>query len=141
SQACSERRVRPRRRAGRFAARVRAVCESRARGGGRRATARRLHRFLGPPLHGAFAELAGESLADACVEAYRSRYRDVGFAESTVVEGMDSALAVLREPAIVVTSKPVALAEPLLRAVGLRDRFAAMFGPSLDERAEPKAVT
>jgi phosphoglycolate phosphatase len=100
-----------------------------------------LHRFLGPPLHGAFAELAGESLADACVEAYRSRYRDVGFAESSVFEGMDAALAALLEPAIVVTSKPLALAEPLLRAVGLRDRFAEVFGPSLEERAEPKAVT
>jgi phosphoglycolate phosphatase len=40
-----------------------------------------------------------------------------------------------------VTSKPLALAEPLLRAVGLGDRFAAVFGPSLQERAEPKAVT
>ena len=47
----------------------------------------------------------------------------------------------LREPAIVVTSKPAALAEPLLAAVGLRDRFAAVFGPSLSERAEPKSAT
>ena len=30
-----------------------------------------LHRFLGPPLHATFAELAGAELADACVEAYR----------------------------------------------------------------------
>jgi phosphoglycolate phosphatase len=75
------------------------------------------------------------------VAAYRERYRDVGFTESSVFEGMDSALAALREPALVVTSKPLALAEPLLRAVGLRDQFAAVFGPSLDERAEPKAVT
>jgi phosphoglycolate phosphatase len=100
-----------------------------------------LHPFLGPPLHATFAALAGASVADACVEAYRARYRDVGFAESSVIEGMDLALATLSEPAIVVTSKPLALAEPLLRAVGLRDRFAAVFGPSLDERAEPKAAT
>ena len=100
-----------------------------------------LHRFLGPPLHGAFAELAGPAVADACVEAYRERYRLRGAEESSVFEGMDAALGALCEPAIVVTSKPAALAEPLLRAVGLRERFAAVFGPSLDERAEPKAAT
>jgi phosphoglycolate phosphatase len=100
-----------------------------------------LHGFLGPPLHGAFAELAGDSLADACVEAYRERYRLHSSAETSVIEGMASALAALPDPLVVVTSKPLALAEPLLRAVGLRDRFKAVFGPALDERAEPKAVT
>lgn len=100
-----------------------------------------LHAFLGPPLHATFAALAGEALADACVAAYRDRYRLRGAEESTVFKGMDSALGALCEPAIVVTSKPAALAEPLLRAVGLRERFAAVFGPSLDERAEPKAAT
>ena len=100
-----------------------------------------LYPFLGPPLHATFAELASPSLADACVAAYRERYLTHAFGETSVIEGMDSALADLREEAIVVTSKPAALAEPLLRAVGLRARFAAVFGPSLDERAEPKAAT
>jgi phosphoglycolate phosphatase len=100
-----------------------------------------LHTFLGPPLHATFARLAGEALADACVEAYRERYQAEAFAETSVIEGMTDALDALCEPAIVVTSKPFALAEPLLRAVGLRERFAAVFGPSLSERAEPKSAT
>jgi phosphoglycolate phosphatase len=100
-----------------------------------------LHPFLGPPLHAAFTQLAGEALADACVESYRDRYRPQAAAESSVFEGMAEALDALDEELIVVTSKPRALAEPLLDALGLGDRFAAVFGPSLDERAEPKERT
>jgi phosphoglycolate phosphatase len=100
-----------------------------------------LHPFLGPPLHATFARLAGEAVADACVAAYRERYRSRAAAESTVFPGLADALDSLDGDLIVVTSKPQALAEPLLDAVGLRDRFAAIFGPSLSERAEPKATT
>jgi phosphoglycolate phosphatase len=100
-----------------------------------------LHRFLGPPLHATFAELAGPALADLCVEAYRARYRERAASETEVFPGVPGALDTLGEELIVVTSKPLALAEPLLAALGLRDRFAAVFGPSLDARAEPKAAT
>jgi phosphoglycolate phosphatase len=100
-----------------------------------------LYPFLGPPLHAAFVQLAGESLADACVETYRERYRLQAAAESSVFEGLPEALDQLDEELVVVTSKPQALAEPLLEALGLRARFAAVFGPSLSERAEPKAAT
>jgi phosphoglycolate phosphatase len=41
----------------------------------------------------------------------------------------------------VATSKPRALAEPLLEALDLRDAFDAVAGPELSELAEPKAVT
>ena len=39
------------------------------------------------------------------------------------------------------TSKPRALAEPLLDALGLRRRFRAVVGPELDSEDEQKAVT
>jgi phosphoglycolate phosphatase len=97
--------------------------------------------FLGPPLHATFEELAGAALADACVEAYRERYRAHAASESDVFPGLLEALDALDEELIVVTSKPQALAEPLLAALDLRDRFAAVFGPSLSERAEPKSAT
>jgi phosphoglycolate phosphatase len=100
-----------------------------------------LHPFLGPPLHATFEQLAGAELADACVEAYRERYRERASAESSVFEGLNDALALIDEELVVVTSKPQALAEPLLSALGLRDRFAAVFGPALSERAEPKSAT
>lgn len=100
-----------------------------------------LHPFLGPPLHATFAELADASLADACVAAYRRRYQQHAAAETDVFPALREALSTLDDELIVVTSKPAALAEPLLRAVGLRELFAAVFGPSLSERAEPKETT
>lgn len=100
-----------------------------------------LHPFLGPPLHATFARLAGAALADACVQAYRERYRVEATAETSVVEGVPEALDLLDDELVVVTSKPQALAEPLLEALGLRSRFAAVFGPALSERAEPKTAT
>jgi phosphoglycolate phosphatase len=100
-----------------------------------------LHPFLGPPLHATFARLAGDAVADACVVAYRERYRSHAAAESSVFPGLADALDALEAELIVVTSKPQALAEPLLDALGLRRRFAAVFGPSLSERAEPKSTT
>jgi phosphoglycolate phosphatase len=100
-----------------------------------------LHPSLGPPLHATFTELAGPELSDACVAAYRERYRLHAASESSVFDGMAEALDALDEELVVVTSKPRALAEPLLGALGLRDRFAAVYGPSLDERAEPKETT
>jgi phosphoglycolate phosphatase len=100
-----------------------------------------LHAFLGPPLHPTFTRLAGAALADACVEAYRERYRTHAAAESAVFPGLADALDALDDELIVVTSKPQALAEPLLDAVGLRPRFAAVFGPALAECAEPKSAT
>jgi phosphoglycolate phosphatase len=100
-----------------------------------------LHPFLGPPLHATFEALAGAELADACVEAYRERYRSHAASESDVFPGLVDALDALDEELIVVTSKPQALAEPLLASLGLRDRFAAVFGPALSEHAEPKSAT
>ena len=40
---------------------------------------------------------------------------------------------------MVVTSKPVEYAEPILDAVGLRSFFEEVFGPALDALTEPKA--
>jgi phosphoglycolate phosphatase len=102
-----------------------------------------LHRFLGPPLHRTFDELAGAELADGCVASYRARYAEYGAAESTVFDGIPAALDALgtRHRLAVATSKPAPMAEALLHAVGLRDRFVAVHGPSLTARHEPKATT
>jgi phosphoglycolate phosphatase len=103
-----------------------------------------LHRFLGPPLHATFEELTGDpALAQGCVDAYRERYRSHSAAETTVPEGMADAIAALasRMPLAVATSKPLALTEPLLEALGLLEHFTAVEGPALEARAEPKAET
>ena len=46
-----------------------------------------------------------------------------------------------RLPLVVATSKPHALAEPLLDALKLRSFFAAVIGPELDSENEQKAMT
>ena len=101
-----------------------------------------LHRFIGPPLHGTFRELAGD-LADACVASYREHYLRTSAQETIVFAGMREALAHLgaQVPLAVATSKAAALAEPLLEALGLREYFAVLAGPSLEAEAEAKTVT
>jgi phosphoglycolate phosphatase len=100
--------------------------------------------YLGPPLHATFTELTGdETLAEGCLDAYRARYREHSASETTVPEGMAEALEALaaRMPLVVATSKPAPLAEPLVEALGIRERFAVVEGPALDAHFEPKADT
>jgi phosphoglycolate phosphatase len=103
-----------------------------------------LHQYLGPPLHRTFRALAGEeSLVQPCVDSYRTRYRKMAASETTVFPGIREILHELSEhlPLLVATSKPRALAEPLLDALNLRGFFAAVIGPELDSENEHKAVT
>ncbi|HWI70888.1 MAG TPA: HAD hydrolase-like protein [Baekduia sp.] len=100
--------------------------------------------YLGPPLHRTFATLApGEEQVDTLVLSYRARYRSTMAAESAVFDGIPEALEQLAVtmPLVVATSKSQALAEPLLEQLGLRDRFAAVYGPSLQARDEAKSLT
>jgi phosphoglycolate phosphatase len=105
---------------------------------------RELHQYLGPPLHQTFRALGGDgSLVQRCVDAYRTRYRELAASETTVFPGIREILDSLsnRLPLVVATSKPRALAEPLLDALELRGFFAAVIGPELDGENEQKAVT
>jgi phosphoglycolate phosphatase len=103
-----------------------------------------LHRYLGPPLHQTFRTLVGEeSLVQPCVDAYRARYRKMAASETSVFPGIRELLEGLsdRLPLVIVTSKPRALAEPLLDSLDLRRLCAAVIGPGLDSENEQKAVT
>jgi phosphoglycolate phosphatase len=103
-----------------------------------------LSQYLGPPLYGTFERLAGPGpIVQSCVDAYRKRYAAVAAAETSVFPGMRDVLelAAATLPLVVATSKAAALAEPLLAALGLRDLFVAVIGPSLDAAHERKAVT
>jgi phosphoglycolate phosphatase len=106
--------------------------------------AEELHPYLGPPLHRTFAALgAVEDQVDALVLSYRARYGTTMAAESAVFDGIPEALDALAAvmPLVVATSKSQALAEPLLEQLGLRDRFQAVHGPSLQARDEAKSLT
>ena len=117
-----------------------------SRGHARRPDAE-LHRYIGPPLLGAFAELTGEPLDSAEVTAlalaYRERYAVTSLEETLVTPGIPAVLEALgRDHTLAVaTSKPRAYAVPLLEAVGLRRHFAFVAGPELDAYMEPKATT
>jgi phosphoglycolate phosphatase len=106
-----------------------------------------LHRFIGPPLALAFAELTGHPLHSdavvACVASYRERYAISSLTETEVFAGIPEALEELsREHRLAVaTSKARHLAEPLLEALGLRERFDVIAGPGLDVHVEDKATT
>jgi phosphoglycolate phosphatase len=103
-----------------------------------------LHQYLGPPLHRTFRALVGEqSLVQPCVDAYRARYRELAANETTVFPDIRELLDGLygHLPMVVATSKPRALAEPLLDALRLRRFFAAVIGPELDAENEQKTVT
>jgi phosphoglycolate phosphatase len=103
-----------------------------------------LHQYLGPPLHRTFQALVGEeSLVQPCVDSYRARYREMAASETIVFPGMREILdgLVNQLPLVVATSKPRALAEPLLDALNLRGFFAAVIGPELDSENEQKAAT
>ncbi len=103
-----------------------------------------LHQYLGPPLHRTFQALVGEqSLVQPCVDSYRARYREMAASETTVFPGIREILDALygHLPMVVATSKPRALAEPLLEALQLRRFFVAVVGPELASENEQKAVT
>ena len=84
-----------------------------------------------------------ESLVQPCVDSYRARYRELAARDTAVFPGIRAILDKLAEhlPLVVATSKPRALAEPLLDALNLRGFFAAVVGPELDSENEHKAVT
>lgn len=106
-----------------------------------------LHRFIGPSLSSAFAELTGRpadsGLVASCLRSYRARYAEASLSETPITPGIDTALSELarRYRLAVATSKPLAFAEPLLIALGLRAHFTTVAGPDLSVQGETKAST
>jgi len=103
--------------------------------------------FIGPPLHLTFAELLdedpGSEAVAACVASYPENYSSVSPTETRVFAGVLEVLAALSQTRrlAVATSKPLALAEPLLEALGLRGFFDVVPGPGLSASAEDKSAT
>jgi phosphoglycolate phosphatase len=102
--------------------------------------------YIGPPFAYGFGELLGVAydapIVDACIDGYRERYRTASLTETTVAPGIPEALDALDGRRLAVaTSKPLALTEPLLEAMGLRRHFSVVAGPDLSARAEGKTET
>jgi phosphoglycolate phosphatase len=110
-------------------------------------SAAELYRFIGPPLALGFAELTAEPADSdavvACVASYRERYAVSSLTETVVFAGIPEALGELSRDhrLAVATSKAQLLAEPLLAALGLRERFEVVVGTDMTARVEDKAAT
>lgn len=104
--------------------------------------------LIGPPVLTGFRELlrrldADVARADALIAAYRADYRETMLANTRLVDGVRQAVLAVAQvrPVCVVTSKPQAMAEPIVAHFGLLPPFAFVEGPALDRGDEPKTVT
>jgi phosphoglycolate phosphatase len=114
-------------------------------------------RCIGPPLvmnlirimaaHGLDASTdRGATLLEDAVDGYRQRYVTVGYELTEPVEGVIAMLDELAhalpvERTVIVTAKPTAMSEALLVRLGLRSRFAAVYGGPLGVDVEEKPAT
>ena len=104
-----------------------------------------LRRFIGPPLHDAFAELLCSSeraLLDEAVRLYRERFSTVGLYENAIYPGIPSVLAALRAEGFslrVLTSKPHVFADRIVDHFGLREFFPRVYGSELTGERSSKA--
>jgi phosphoglycolate phosphatase len=114
-------------------------------------------RCIGPPLVANVARIMeanglpptgteGERRLAEAVDAYRTRYQSVGFDLTAPVDGIvamldELAATLVVERLVIVTAKPTEMSEVLLTRLGLRARFAAVFGGPLGVVVEEKPVT
>lgn len=103
--------------------------------------------LVGPPFHLGFADLLGvapdSETVVALIARYRDDYRATYLEQTPTFPGTPEVLATLARSRRlgVATSKPLAFAEPLIVALGLRDFFDVVCGPAADAIGETKSVT
>ena len=99
----------------------------------------KLEPFIGPPLKDSFMQFyeMNEKDAEAAVEKYRERFKDVGLFENEVYEGIPQMLRILRNKGMhlaVASSKPTVYVERILEHFEIREYFEAVVGSELDGR-------
>lgn len=104
-----------------------------------------LTRFIGPSLRESFREILatddGERV-EAALRLYRERFSRVGLFENAVYAGVADVLREARAKRfrlLVVTSKPKLYADRIVDHFGLREHFAAVYGPELSGERSDKA--
>lgn len=103
----------------------------------------KLRRFVGPPLHDSFSRFYGMSEADMkeAVRLFRVYYRPIGIFENTPYPGIRDFLLELRKRGkklAVATSKPMEMAEKVLRHFDLYDCFDVHCAGTEDESRNQK---
>ena len=105
---------------------------------------KKLDRFVGPPLIGAFMEFYGFSREQAvqAVEDYREYYAVRGIFENRVYDGVEQMLQQLRDAGkhcVLATSKPEHYARQIMEHFGLSPYFCCIAGATMDEKRTNKA--
>lgn len=92
--------------------------------------------FIGPPLHGSFAQMLGsQQAASRALAHYRERFGRVGLYENELYAGIQAALHELSgrcEQMYVVTSKPTVYAQKIIHHFALQNFFRCTYGSNLD---------
>jgi phosphoglycolate phosphatase len=93
-----------------------------------------LRSWIGPPLRVSFGEvLDGDNVrVEAAVAAYSQRFREIGWSEHTVYDGIAAVIAALVDAGhrlAVVTSKVRAHAEPILAHLPFGHLFERLYAP------------
>ena len=109
-----------------------------------------LKHFVGPPLKEEFKNAYNFSDEDAAkaVEYYRERYKPIGIYETSLYKDGDIMLKRLKDAGkylAIATSKPQAMAEEVLRYLGIYDYFdkimgAALIGPRQSKQSVLEAL-
>ena len=94
---------------------------------------RELARYVGPDIEATFRALTGaaDSVVRMLVGLYRERYEAVGFSENALYPGITTALDTFSRHGIplgVCTSRRLEMANRILRALEVRDRFYFVSG-------------
>lgn len=103
-----------------------------------------LRSWIGPPLRVSFGEvLDGDSVrVEAAVAAYSQRFREIGWSEHTVYDGIAGVIATLVDAGhrlAVVTSKVRAHAEPILAHLPFGHLFERLYAPGPETAHSEKA--
>ena len=101
-----------------------------------------LRKYIGPPLTAAFSDyFTGERIQDA-VLAYRERYKEIGWKENRVYDGIPEALARLKDAGyilVMATSKPETYAKWIAEFFDFAKYFDFICGASFDGTVATKA--
>ena len=103
-----------------------------------------LNCFIGPPLMDSFMDFyhMTEKEARKAVKDYRQLYCQQGMYDNKVYEGIPQVLKALKDAGktlLVTTSKPEALAKPILEKAGLAGYFDLIAGALMDETRGKKS--
>lgn len=99
----------------------------------------KLEPFIGPPLKDSFMHFYNmpSEQADAAVEKYRERFKDIGLFENEVYIGIPEMLKKLQKKGMhlaVASSKPTVYVERILEHFGMKQYFEVIVGSELDGR-------